>query len=953
MDCPKNLLFLLCFLGCFPVSFSLGCLCERYDWSTWSPCTKTCNFGTQKRNREFNNVDISFWINSCRELCYKTETRACNKQACPINCKLTDYGPWSDCSSCAKKKFMTRSLDVPAQFGGEDCSQEVYRERDCHPSAKCRMEPINCKDKFKCANGRCIDPILKCNTQNDCGDRSDEKDCENNVKPVCNNPNLRPAPGSSLTGNGFNFLSGESSAAVLDTMFMGSDCRVNKTVGTGSRVYFRIPANIQHFDLKVEIQGDFIKEPQPVQSQVINMPDYIKPLSTSTVDTKDGNFMMFPILFAASSSSHSSHTKGYEEAIKSSKKKDSQLIRIHKVLPISRFQLKESDLYLSQTFLEYLHSLPIDYSFALYRDIFQRFGTHYYASGTLGGHYDLLYQYSREEIKMSGQSTETFAGCLNSESYLNVLIFYSEKKSVKTCNDNYVKENYAGSYIQASEKSYSVVRGGGTAEASALAWERKGTSVTSDTFQNWIGSLIDNPAMVDYEILPIISLVKDIPCAVTKRRHLRRALQEYLTDFDSCKCAPCPNNARAVLSGTQCKCVCQTGTYGTNCEIRAADYKSEAVDGSWSCWGAWSYCSPYTKRHRNRQCNNPVPLGTGKPCKGDAKQEEGCFVSIFPGKDVCINDDDFNEEDREEGLPPGVEGCIRPKRPGNSFLRIDKRYYLYGEEEEFLCYSGYELEGYQLITCRPGGQWTQPKGECLRKICDVPEVPEGITLSPARKEYTEGHVVGFNCQGSGLTPSASEIYKCTKNRPVFTWTPPIPSEIVCRDEKIFVPDKDCKAGEKMEGSKCVCVARESCFRFISEFCILNTLANIAVMMSQCGFTAGVCHNDPLFFVNLGPCPDEAGLDWARFRAKMSALSSVKEACGVNTCYEWESCDSESELNPNNCVCKDVRDCDGNETHMFCVKLLRFNRKRSMNLCSVAASKCARAEIEILNEGPCV
>lgn len=76
------------------------------------------------------------------------------------------------------------------------------------------------------------------------------------------------------------------------------------------------------------------------------------------------------------------------------------------------------------------------------------------------------------------------------------------------------------------------------------------------------------------QLLPLIDLVRGIPCAATKRRHLRKALQQYMQEFDPCKCAPCPNNARPVLSGTECKCVCQTGTYGANCEIRAPDYTS-------------------------------------------------------------------------------------------------------------------------------------------------------------------------------------------------------------------------------------------------------------------------------------------------------------------------------------------------------------------------------------------
>lgn len=76
------------------------------------------------------------------------------------------------------------------------------------------------------------------------------------------------------------------------------------------------------------------------------------------------------------------------------------------------------------------------------------------------------------------------------------------------------------------------------------------------------------------QVLPIIGLVRGIPCAETKRRHLRKALLQYQEEFDTCKCAPCPNNAKPVLSGTECKCVCQTGTFGTNCETRAPDYTS-------------------------------------------------------------------------------------------------------------------------------------------------------------------------------------------------------------------------------------------------------------------------------------------------------------------------------------------------------------------------------------------
>lgn len=49
--------------------------------------------------------------------------------------------------------------------------------------------------------GRCIQQILTCNRQNDCGDNSDERDCVD-FKTVCP-AEKRVAPGSDLLGNGW------------------------------------------------------------------------------------------------------------------------------------------------------------------------------------------------------------------------------------------------------------------------------------------------------------------------------------------------------------------------------------------------------------------------------------------------------------------------------------------------------------------------------------------------------------------------------------------------------------------------------------------------------------------------------------------------------------------------------------------------------------------------------
>lgn len=43
---------------------------------------------------------------------------------------------------------------------------------------------------------------------------------------------------------------------------------------------------------------------------------------------------------------------------------------------------------------------------------------------------------------------------------------------------------------------------------------------------------------------------------------------------------------------------------------------------------------------------------------------------FFSRQETCDNDDDFTVGWRNE-LPPGVQGCLRPQSPDNSFLRVN------------------------------------------------------------------------------------------------------------------------------------------------------------------------------------------------------------------------------------------------------------------------------------------
>uniref|UniRef100_A0A8C9U3T6 Complement component 6, duplicate 1 n=1 Tax=Scleropages formosus TaxID=113540 RepID=A0A8C9U3T6_SCLFO len=897
MDRATAVLTLLTMLwGATP---TLACFCDHYPWTAWSTCSRTCNYGTQQRHRTIRH-DEYYWKNACEQLCVKQESRACNVEACPLHCHLSEYGPWSACSSCAKKQFRTRELVTPAQFGGSDCTEPLVEERPCHPSTECHIEKVDCKDRFTCDNGRCISTKLRCNSQNDCGDNSDERHCARMVR-VCNRV-FESIPGAELMASGFDAAAEKIRAAVLDNSFFGGECTTNRS--REDRKWYRIPAN------------DYKAEAEEAQSEVVNLASD----SSSSSSHEDGGGLFIPILFSWRNSYMSRKTSSFRSAVKASQQKDSKFIRVHQAVRVSTFRTKSSDLYLSEPFLRTLSSLPLDYNYALYRQVFQLFGTHYFKAGTLGGHYDLLYQYNREEVKNSGLTDSEVSSCVRRETSFRFLIFFSSSRINRQCYTNKMSEKYEGSFLKASERSISMVRGGRAEYAAALAIERQGVLPDSTTYKDWMESTKDNPTVVEYELRPILELVRGFPCAVTKRQHLERALIEYLESFDSCKCAPCPNNARPVLSGTECLCVCQSGTYGPNCERRAQDYTSNAVDGRWSCWGPWSTCDSSMRRQRVRECNNPAPQQGGKACPGERR---------------------ISTREVEVQSPPEPRGSA-DVRPLPLSLTIQAgRVYHFGDTEEILCLTGFEMEGYQYIRCMPDSTWSKPMGQCIKRVCPSLALPEGLTAQPEKAEYRVGDTVILSCESTDMVLSGRRYYTCGIDQ---SWEPALTSDLHCKTENPFVPDSSCGRGQRRDGAQCVCMAREECQPYREDLCVLDAEKDRFTMMSACAFHAGRCHGDRLYFLNRGACEkDESGMEWTRFRARLSDRSSVQEPCGDDTCYEWEICSGAK------CECKLPRDCPKDASPSFCLEMLKTRTKRAMSACSVAAMKCAGMQFRLLQD----
>ncbi|ETE64493.1 Complement component C6, partial [Ophiophagus hannah] len=737
-------------------------------------------------------LDDYYNKNFCDQLCQWAESRACSQQACPINCQLGDWEEWSECDPCVKKQFRVRPLLQPSQFGGQASCGQMVDDRPCFPEKLCNIEEVNCANKFQCDNGRCVARKLECNGENDCGDNSDEQNCRK-IKPVCQS-RLESIPSVQLMGLGYHILAGETRGEILDYSFNNGSCVVLKS--ENQRTRYRLPANLYNISFEVKTQEDDV-----ITRSYTNLTPLIRSHDKTSSSRQVWHGTCGIPYFWGLKNLKRSLTKKARETITFHLcfvvfPKSSNYIRIHKVFAVSNFMVKEQDLQLSAVFLRSLNNLPLEYNYALYSRIFDDFGTHYYTSGL---------------------TTEQMENCVQTETQ-NYVFFFKSTEYDRFCRQNKLTERYEGSMLKSSERSISLVKGGQARYAAALAWERKGSLPGHEIFNDWLESAKNNPVVIDFEVSPIVDLVKNFPCSATKRFNLRKAFSEYMSKYDPCHCAPCPNNAQPVLSETGCLCVCKSGTYGSNCELRAPDYKSVAVDGYWSCWSAWSACDASFKRQRTRLCNNPEPMNGGKPCNGDAEDEEQCFISIFKSQGAtCVNDDDYTGEGRIK--PKCDTGCFTPEAPENGLIRNEKSCYDVGEQAEVLCFSGYFRSGYPFLRCLPDKTWAQQNVECQWLACDKPSVSDAVHLTPFKIQYDVG-------------------------------------------DKIYL---SCPRGTGSEG-----------------ICVLDVQSEQAVTNPSCHFLAEKCRNDEqVNFIHNGPCSDDTRLTWAIERANLSANARKKDPCGYD------------------------------------------------------------------------
>jgi len=113
--------------------------CKLSHWTSWSSCTKTCDGGTQMRNRNVL-MPAQYGGQSCPRL---EETNKCKTKDCPVDCKLSQWTSWSSCTkTCAGGTRMRKKTALrPKANGGQAC-RTVRQTYGCNTN-KCSGE-VSC-----------------------------------------------------------------------------------------------------------------------------------------------------------------------------------------------------------------------------------------------------------------------------------------------------------------------------------------------------------------------------------------------------------------------------------------------------------------------------------------------------------------------------------------------------------------------------------------------------------------------------------------------------------------------------------------------------------------------------------------------------------------------------------------------------------------------------------------
>ena len=120
--------------------------CKYSAWEPWAECSTRCGPGTQERSRTVE-VEGAHGGKLCEDH-HLFESKTCERKKCPVDCKMSPWSTWTDCSlTCnggTQSRFQTVLQESAHQ--GKECPPtmdmgKVIERRECN-AANC---PVDCE----------------------------------------------------------------------------------------------------------------------------------------------------------------------------------------------------------------------------------------------------------------------------------------------------------------------------------------------------------------------------------------------------------------------------------------------------------------------------------------------------------------------------------------------------------------------------------------------------------------------------------------------------------------------------------------------------------------------------------------------------------------------------------------------------------------------------------------
>ncbi|KAM6456370.1 complement component C8 alpha chain [Liasis olivaceus] len=548
----------------------------------------------------------------------------------PIDCHLSTWSQWTICFPCQGKRFRSRQLVQPAKYRGSTCNGNLWDKEACKPSEQCVAEQ-SCGNDFQCQEtGRCIKHHLLCNGEPDCRDGSDEADCDDPVSS-CENPD--PVPGIAQISRGFNILTQEQALLVYDPKYFGGRC---ESVYNGEwrelkydsacehlyygddEKYFRKPYNVHFYQFLAQadtgVSSEYYEDSadllKAIKQDTSRNSGYTVGIGIADVPVS----LELGLALSKASGTLNNFTRYKQTNV--------GFIRAKTKVQTARFKMRHNNIYLDEDMLQSLMELPEEYNYGMYSSFIDDYGTHFMTSGTIGGIFEYILVVNKDKMRSADIKKDYVNSCYGVSIGFGFPFQETLEINTKVNFDKCVAE---GGLDKGTDDKKSAIEDiiprveGGDAPSIARLMENK----NSIAYRYWGRSLKLNPTIIDFELQPINELLSRTNLAniETKKKNLKMALDQYLMEFNACRCGPCKNNGEPMLLGSTCVCECKQGFLGPDCgETKRQGYP---VHGSWSCWTPWAACQAGS-RSRTRQCTNPAPENGGTMCPGRNIQAQTC-----------------------------------------------------------------------------------------------------------------------------------------------------------------------------------------------------------------------------------------------------------------------------------------------------------------------------------------